>query len=97
MNLTNPPVEHLIGSEERIDVPRSCALVIHAITLVCKVTSGDAHGDKPLPARLLTLPVTDATVTAFAGLLNVVHEIMSAIAICSIVTRQPACQSQLRL
>jgi|HubBroStandDraft_6_1064221.scaffolds.fasta_scaffold72067_3 hypothetical protein len=57
----------------------------------------DAHGDKPLPARLLTLPVTDATVTAFAGLLNVVHEIMSAIAICSIVTRQPACQSQLRL
>jgi hypothetical protein len=26
--------EHLIGSAERIDVPRSCALVIQAITLV---------------------------------------------------------------
>jgi hypothetical protein len=31
-------LEHLIGSAQRIDVPRSCALVIQAITLVCKVT-----------------------------------------------------------
>jgi hypothetical protein len=27
-------LEHLIGSNQRIDVPRSCALVIQAITLV---------------------------------------------------------------
>jgi hypothetical protein len=34
------PFEHLIGSRKRIDIPRSCALVIHAITLVSGVTTG---------------------------------------------------------
>ena len=33
------PLEHLIGRGKRIDVPRSCALVIHAITLVSGVTT----------------------------------------------------------
>ena len=32
--------EHLIGSPQRIDVPRSCAFVIYAITLVLGVTTG---------------------------------------------------------
>jgi hypothetical protein len=31
--------QHLIGNENLIDVPRSCALVIQAITSVEKVTS----------------------------------------------------------
>jgi hypothetical protein len=34
------PLEHLIGSGERIDVPRSCALVIQAITLVWRGNIG---------------------------------------------------------
>jgi hypothetical protein len=31
--------QHLIGSAQLVDVPRSCALVIQAITLVWRVTA----------------------------------------------------------
>src|ERR1700722_3505853 len=45
--------EHLIGGGERIDVPRSCAFVIQAITLVCEVTPCVRWRRTPLLARLL--------------------------------------------
>src|SRR5580700_1644950 len=55
----NRVFEDLIGSAERIDVPRSCALVIQAITLVCTVTSRvEWPGIRPL-ARLLAPCRTD--------------------------------------
>ena len=49
------PFEHLIGSGNRIDVPRSCAFVIQAITLVWRVTTRAVSSRTPLLARLFTL------------------------------------------
>jgi hypothetical protein len=45
-------LEHLIGGGKRIDVTRSCALVIQAITLVWRVTNRTESREKPLLARL---------------------------------------------
>jgi hypothetical protein len=46
-------LEHLIGRGKRIDVTRSCAFVIQAITLVWRVTTEGKSREIPLLARVL--------------------------------------------
>jgi hypothetical protein len=49
-------LEHLIGRGKRIDVTRSCAFVIQAITLVWRVTTEGKSREIPLLERVLCHP-----------------------------------------
>jgi len=55
-------LEHLIASAQRIDVPRSCALVIQAITLV-----GRTHAPRPMPLNSAPGKALHAIVDQISG------------------------------
>jgi hypothetical protein len=83
------PFEHLIGSRERIDVPRSCAFVIPAITLVWRVTTSTGSRRIPLLARLFTNCRPDEQSLSRGHHLRmrqILQHTNSAIDICSKVT-----------
>jgi hypothetical protein len=82
-------LEHLIGNAKRIDVPRSCAFVIQAITLVCEVTCRAASAQMPRLARLFAawLNVTFDAVKRFIARRELSASTISAVATSSKVTR----------
>jgi hypothetical protein len=82
-------LEHLIGSAERIDVPRSCAFVIQAITLVCEVTCRAASAQMLRLARLFAAWNIAAfeAVTTLIGCRDFPPSTISAVATSSKVTR----------